>query len=243
MIRIVNLTKSFGNRKVLRGLSLEIKPGEIVSLVGINGAGKTTLLRLLADLTQPDLGMIHYLDFTSRAEPARYRRNIGVVLHAPMLYGNLTAVENLRFFSRLYQVADREERIRHVLKMVNLGPRSCELVRTYSRGMQQRLAIARALLHDPALLLLDEPYTGLDQDSAAQFDTLVADAASTGRMVLMATHELERVCRISTRVDLLHAGRIAWSQSAEGLTSASLAEIYRDVTGRSVVSGLKGIVA
>ena len=233
MIKAVNLTKSFGRRKVLRGLSIEIRPGEIVSLAGVNGAGKTTLLRIMADLSRPDTGTVHYAHFTSRSQPEVYRRQLGVVLHAPMLYGNLTGHENMRFFSRLYQVPDQEERIAEVLAMVNLQRRSNDLVRTYSRGMQQRLAIARALLHDPAILLLDEPYTGLDQDSTAVLESIIQQAAASGKMVLLATHDLEKAFSSSTRIDLLHQGSIAWSQSRASLTLKNLLSAYHKITGDS----------
>jgi len=151
MLNAVNLTRSFGNRQVLRGLSLTVEPAEIVSLVGINGAGKTTLLRVLANLLRPEQGMVRFGSYTPLNAPAEYRRHIGVVMHTSMLYDNLSARENLRFFSRLYQIADSDKRIRQVLEMVALNSRADELVRTFSRGMQQRLAIARALLHDPDL--------------------------------------------------------------------------------------------
>lgn len=240
MLRAVNLTRSFGNRKVLRGLSLTIEPGEIVALVGVNGAGKTTLLRVLADLIRPELGVIHFDDYTSRSEPATYRRNIGVVLHKPILYGNLTARENLLFFSRLYQVPNREARVHQVLTMVNLVSRANELVQAYSRGMQQRLAIARCLLHDPALLLLDEPHTGLDQGFSEVFENLIRGAADSGKMILLATHDLEKACLSGTRVDLLHGGKIAWSRPTEGLTSDSLREAYNEINGYPAKTRLDG---
>lgn len=238
MIRAVNLTRSFGSRKVLRGLTLALQPGEIVSLVGVNGAGKTTLLRVLADLLRPELGSIHYEGYSSHSQPAAYRRGIGVVMHAPMLYGSLTGRENLRFFGRLYQVADCEERARRVLDLVDLASRADELVRTYSRGMQQRLAIARALLHDPAFLLLDEPYSGLDQAASELLDALIRAASASGKMVLLATHDLEKACLMGTRVDLLHGGKIAWSRPANGLTPAGLAAAYREITGRTAETQL-----
>lgn len=240
MIKAVNLTKSFGSRKVLRGLSIAIEPGEVVSLIGMNGAGKTTLLRILSDLTKAEVGVIHYNDLTSRSDPATYRRNIGVVLHAPMLYGNLTGRENLRFFSRLYQLTERDERINQVLEMVNLRSRADDLVRTYSRGMQQRLSIARALLHDPACLLMDEPYTGLDQDSSSVFETLIVKASSSGKMILLATHDLDKACRSSTRIDLLHQGKIALSQPRADLTPEGLISIYREITGAVPVKHMEG---
>lgn len=231
MLKAITLSKSYSNRKVLRGLSLTLEPGEIVSLIGMNGAGKTTLVRILSDLIRADVGSVLFNNIDSRRDPVNYRRQIGVVLHAPMLYGNLSARENLSFFSRLFQLDMPSERIEQVLETVNLRSRSNDLVRTYSRGMQQRLSIARALLHDPACLLMDEPYTGLDQDSAAVLEKLVGHAAADGKMVLMATHDLDKACRISTRVDLLHQGRIVLSQSRSALTPESLARHYRELTG------------
>jgi len=240
MIKAVNLTKSFGSRKVLRCLSLNIEPGEIVSLIGMNGAGKSTLVRILADLTRADIGSIYSDSLTSHSDPIAYRRQIGVVLHAPMLYSNLSARENLRFFSRLYRVQHPETRIDEILETVRLLSRADDLVRTYSRGMQQRLSIARAFLHDPVFLLMDEPYTGLDQDSALVLESLMTDAAAVGKMVLLATHDLDKACRTSTRIDLLHQGRISFSHPRTALTPESLSILYREVTGAQPVKHLQG---
>ena len=239
MIQARNLTKSYGNRKVLRGLSLNVASGEIVSLIGSNGAGKTTLLRILANLTRADAGSVILEAFSVRDQPEPYRRQLGVVLHAPMLYGNLSARENLRFFSRLYQMDNSEERVEFLLERVNLRSRADDLVRTYSRGMQQRLAIARALLHDPSCLLLDEPYTGLDPDSARIFETLVLESAAGGKTILLATHDLENACRISTRIDLLHQGKIAFTRPRNDLTASELNRLYHDVTNRPDVKPLE----
>jgi heme ABC exporter ATP-binding subunit CcmA len=240
MLSAVNLTKTFGNRKVLRGLSLNIAPGEIVSLIGVNGAGKTTLLRILSDLTRPDLGIVQFNNMRTQNDPSAYRRQIGVVLHAPMLYANLTARENLRFFSRLYKLPRADERVEDLLHLVNLHSRADDLVRVYSRGMQQRLSIARALLHDPACLLLDEPYTGLDQDSAEVFEALIHQASSASKIVLLATHDLDKACRASTRIDLLHLGRIVHSQPRANLTPDGLTQLYREVTGMQPVKHAEG---
>jgi len=230
MLNAVNLTRSFGNRQVLRGLSLTVEPAEIVSLVGINGAGKTTLLRVLANLLRPEQGMVRFGSYTPLNAPAEYRRHIGVVMHTSMLYDNLSARENLRFFSRLYQIADSDKRIRQVLEMVALNSRADELVRTFSRGMQQRLAIARALLHDPDLLLLDEPYTGLDQRSSELCEMLIRQAAADGKMVLLTTHDFNQAVTISTRVDLLHDGKISWSSPSAGLSGKSLRATFNELT-------------
>ncbi len=240
MLKAANLTKSYGNRKVLRGLSISVEPGEIVSLIGMNGAGKTTLLRILSDLTRADIGQVLFNNIPSRSTPSEYRRQIGVVLHAPMLYGNLSARENLRFFSRLYQLPHAEERIDELLQMVNLRSRADDLVRAYSRGMQQRLSIARALLHDPACLLLDEPYTGLDPDSSVVFESLILHVAADRKMVLLATHDLEKACRTSTRIDLLHQGKIAFTQPRTDLTPEGLGTSYREITGTQPVKHAEG---
>ena len=240
MLKAINLTKSFGSRKVLRGVSITIEPGEIVSLIGVNGAGKTTLLRILSGITRAEIGQVQFNNIPSRDDPSFYRRQIGVVLHAPMLYGNLSARENLRFFSRLYQLPHPEERIDELLQMVNLRSRANDLVRVYSRGMQQRLSIARALLHDPACLLLDEPYTGLDQDSSAVFESLILRAVEDKKMVLLATHDLDKACRTSTRIDLLHQGRIAFTQSRSDVSPEELAQTYREITGAQPVKHAAG---
>ena len=240
MLKAINLTKSFGNRKVLRGFSITVEPGEIVTLIGVNGAGKTTLLRILSGITSAEIGQVQFNNIPSRDDPSFYRRQIGVVLHAPMLYGNLSARENLRFFSRLYQLPHPEERIDELLQMVNLRSRANDMVRVFSRGMQQRLSIARALLHDPACLLLDEPYTGLDQDSSSVFESLILRAVEDKKMVLLATHDLDKACRTSTRIDLLQQGRIAFTQPRFDVSPEELAETYREITGTQPVKHAAG---
>lgn len=233
LIKTINLVKTFGNRKVLRGVNFSAGPGEIVSLIGMNGAGKTTLLRILSTLSRADAGNILFNGVSIKGDHTGYRRKIGAVLHAPMLYGNLTGEENLRFFCRLFDVPDSEKQIIRLLDEVNLTQRSKDLVRTYSRGMQQRLSIARALLHSPECLLMDEPYTGLDQRSAERLDGLIKNYAANGGTVLLATHDLDRAYQVSTRVDTLHQGRIAFSGQVERMTSNQLSEHYREITSIS----------
>lgn len=240
MLQAVNLTKTYGSRLVLRGLSITIEPGEIVSLIGMNGAGKSTLIRILSNLTPADFGQVQLDNISMRSDPSEYRRQIGVVLHAPMLYSSLSARENLRFFSRLYQITDPHEHIEELLQTVNLRSRADDLVRTFSRGMQQRLSIARALLHNPACLLLDEPYTGLDQDSCSVFESLIRRAAAEQKMVLLATHDLDKAARSSTRIDLLHQGKIVLTQSIGDVTPENLAKLYRQITGSQPVKHIGG---
>jgi heme exporter protein A len=157
------------------------------------------------------------------------RSQLGVVSHQPLLYGDLTAEENLTFFSRLYSVP--KERIVEVLDLVGLSRRRKDLVRTYSRGMQQRLAIGRAILHDPKLLLLDEPHTGLDQDAGEILDRILQDVALEGRTVVMTSHDLVRSAGLANRVVLLTKGKITRSESTADLDPSRLIDFYRSGLG------------
>ncbi len=155
------------------------------------------------------------------------RRNLGVVTHMPLLYGDLSAEENLRFFGRLYAVPALDSRIDSVLDMVGLSARRRDLVRTYSRGMSQRLAIGRAILHDPVVLLLDEPHTGLDQDACDMLDRLLSEVAGRGRTVVMTSHDLVRVENLATRFDVLGRGVIVASTERLALKKKNLLDFYR----------------
>lgn len=230
ILQAANLFKSFGTRKVLRGLNQTLEPGEIVALIGENGAGKSTLLRILAALTKPDAGRINLDGVSIHQDPIHAKKQIGAVLHAPMVYGSLTGKENLRFFSKIFNVSNAEERIAQVLLEVNLTARADDLVRNYSRGMLQRLSIARAMLHDPMIFLMDEPLTGLDDDSILRLAQYLKKSAQQGKSVLFATHDLDRACEIATRVDVLHQGTIKDSQSTGQFTPPSLHEYYRQIT-------------
>lgn len=243
MLQAVNLFKSFGNRKVLRGLNLTVEAGEIVALIGVNGAGKSTLMRILATLTKPDAGRVSLESILVNQDPISARARIGVVLHAPMIYGNLTGRENLLFFSRAFAITDPAQRISQVLEEVNLTSRSDDLVRTYSRGMQQRLSIARSLLHDPSLLLMDEPLTGLDDDSITRLHATIRSAARRGKAILFATHDLDHACELATRVDILHLGTIRESLTAEKISSGALRETFRKITRSEHLSASGGNAA
>jgi heme exporter protein A len=165
MIRVKKLVKRFGLKTVLKGLDFNAEKGEFVGLLGPNGVGKTTFLRILSSLSRPTMGDVRVANHHLPQQAAAVRRKLGVLSHQPLLYGDLTGDENLRFFGKLYGVEAIDHKISEVLELVGLSKRKEDLVRTYSRGMQQRLAIARAVIHDPEILLLDEPYTGLDQDA------------------------------------------------------------------------------
>lgn len=227
MIAVKKLVKRFGLKTILRGVDFEVQPGEFVALLGPNGAGKTTFLRILASLSRPSLGEVNIAGFKLPEESAQVRARLGVVSHLPLLYGDLTAEENLRFYARMYGLAKYESRITEVLEMTGLENRRRDLVRTYSRGMQQRLAIGRAVLHDPEIMLFDEPYTGLDQDASSMLDVVLKTVAAQGRTVVMTSHDLVRAGELATRFDILSRGVIATSATRKQLKRTNLLSFYK----------------
>lgn len=213
MIQARNLTKSFGGRPVLQGIDLDVAAGECLALVGPNGAGKTTLLRILATLSRPSGGTIRIAGSHLADGAKEIRRQIGFLSHQPLLYGDLSAEENLRFYGKMYAVIDLAERASALLEQVGLESSRHALVRTFSRGMRQRLSIARALLHDPPVLLLDEPYTGLDRQAARMLDRVLQEARAASRAVLLTTHDLKHGWQLGDRIAVLVRGRIAYETS------------------------------
>lgn len=230
MISTRGLVKRFGPKPVLRGLDLEIKSGEFVALLGPNGAGKTTLLRILATLSKPSGGLVQVAGYPLPGGAPAVRRRLGVVSHQSLLYADLTAEENLRFYARMYALPDMGARVDEVLELVGLDHRRGDLLREYSRGMQQRLAIARAILHAPELMLFDEPHTGLDQEAAEMLDGVLREVAARGRTVLMTSHDISRAGSLADRVDVLAKGVIAASVSMGDFDARELHDLYRSVT-------------
>jgi heme exporter protein A len=256
MIELRKLTKAFGRKTALRAIDLRVPPGESLVLFGPNGAGKTTLIRILCSLSRPTSGAVYIGGLDLKTHADGIRRHLGVVSHAPLLYDSLTAEENLRFFGRLYGVVDLETRIELLLEQVGLAARRRDLVRIFSRGMTQRLSIARALLHDPEILLLDEPDTGLDPQAAEMLHRLLAKlsgrpphrtenssslrseqpAPSPGnsdgiRTIVTVTHNLERGLALADRVVILANGRIVFDADASTLTAADLRPLYDQHVG------------
>jgi len=259
MIELRKLTKSFGSKYALRGVNLRVMPGESLVIFGPNGAGKSTLIRILSSLSRPTSGSVHIggLDLATHADGIR--RHLGVVSHAPLLYDSLTAEENLRFFAGLYGMSQPEPRITLLLAQVGLTTRRGDLVRTFSRGMVQRLAIARALLHDPQVLLLDEPDTGLDPQAAEMLHDLLVqvsrgeketrghgDTGTRGvtpphadtptqspaqRTLVTVTHSLERGLAIADRMVILANGRLVFEADARGMTAADFRPLYDQYVG------------
>ncbi len=227
MIEVKKLVKRFGLKTVLRGVDFSVQRGEFVALLGPNGAGKTTFLRILATLSRPTLGQVSIAGFQLPREAAQVRARLGVVSHMPLLYPDLTAEENLIFYARMYGLTNYGARVTEILKMVGLENRRRELTRTFSRGMQQRLAIGRAALHDPDVMLFDEPYTGLDQDASEMLDEVLSRVAAQGRAVVITSHDLARAENLATRFDVLSRGVIAASASREQLKDSNLLAFYR----------------
>jgi heme exporter protein A len=226
MIEIRRLVKAFGNRAVLKGVDLSVAEGEFLTLVGPNGAGKTTLMNVVSTLAKPTGGQVRVAGYDLADGSVALRRQIGLVSHKTLLYDDLSAEQNLRFYARMYDVTGADSRIDAVLRQVGLWGRQRDPVRTYSRGMQQRLAIARALLHDPPILLLDEPDTGLDQHAAAMLGDLLHDVGATRRTVLMTTHNLQRGLELGDRVAILAGGRVAYQASKSELDANQFREVY-----------------
>ncbi len=233
MISVKKLVKRFGLKTVLRGMDFHVETGEFVALLGPNGAGKTTFLRILSSLSRPTFGEVTIAGCRLPAQASAVRRRLGVVSHLPLLYGDLTAEENLQFYARMYGLERPEKRIAQVLELVGLAARRRDLVRTFSRGMQQRLAIGRAVLHDPEVMLFDEPHTGLDQDASVMLDSVLGEVAARGRTVVMTSHDLARAADLATRFDVLSRGVIAASVQRAEIDPNGLLAFYREAVNNS----------
>jgi len=229
-IEVQGLTKSLGNHLALRGIDLEVRQGEFVVIFGPNGAGKTTLIKVLATIMNPSSGRVLVDGLNLKNDAEEIRRRIGVVTHQTFLYGNLTAYENLEFYSRMYDVPRHKERIDEVVAMVGMTSRLYDRVGTLSRGMQQRLSIARSLLHKPAIMLLDEPETGLDQQAISMLREALQTEREGKRTIILTTHSLERGLELGDRLLILDKGKIVYEGSRQALDLAGLKQAYQHST-------------
>jgi heme exporter protein A len=220
-------------------VNLTVMPGESLVIFGPNGAGKSTMIRILCALSRPTSGTVQIGGLDLRRHAEGIRKYLGVVSHAPLVYDSLTAEENLYFFGRLYGMNAPEERIAGMLERVGLYQRRKDLVRNYSRGMVQRLAIARALLHDPEILLLDEPDTGLDPQAAEMLHRLLGELSGRTavdqrrRTIVTVTHHLERGLSVADRVVIMANGRVAYEGMTEGMSPETLRGLYDQHAGGS----------
>ncbi len=226
LLEVRGLQRSFGRVRILRGVDLSLRPGEALAVVGPNGAGKTTLLRLLAGLMRPSAGQIRIMDQPLAQGSANTRRAIGLLSHHSLLYDDLTLLENLTFTARLYGLERPRERAAAALDEAGLGARAAELPRRLSRGLLQRAAIARALLHGPRLLLLDEPFTGLDAHASDRLRADLRERLARGLGVILVTHHLAEVWQLASRVAVLVDGRWAADEPREGPLEAFLPRYY-----------------
>jgi heme exporter protein A len=221
------LTKVFGRQRALAGVDLTLRAGEATALLGPNGAGKSTLVGILSTLVSPTAGSVRYGGVDSDDEDA-LRGAIGVIAHESYCYGDLTGHENLVFFARLYGVRDARATADALLERVGLRDAAARPARTYSRGMLQRLSVARALVHRPRLLLADEPFTGLDRAGVALLAELLAEERARGCIMVVVTHDFDAVAPLVDRVVVLARGRVAHDAAAPSpRTTAALADVYR----------------
>jgi heme exporter protein A len=221
-LSFANVSRSYGRRWALSRVSFTCNAGEIVALLGANGAGKSTLISIAAALLSPSTGSVRYGDHESRSTPA-LRQRIGLVGHDLYLYPELSAKENLTFYGRLHQLPDVPARVEAALERARLDDRRDDPVQNFSRGMRQRLTLERALLHDPRLLLLDEPFTGLDDASTSALVARLLELKARGGIVLVATHDLEVVDGVIDRAVVLRDGRVVAMPAVGG----SLRERFR----------------
>ncbi len=225
-ISIRQLTKTFGRFRALHRVDMEVAPGSSLALFGPNGAGKSTLLGIIAGLVRPSRGQV-FLDgdeITKDRDESLGKR-IGALSCQTCLYDELTVLENLRFYGNLYRIENRKERIEELLRTVGMEARAGSPVRTLSRGMNQRVALARVLLHDPDILLLDEPYSGLDQDALTMLKTILT---ARNKTILLVTHDLVRGLEAADRVAILNRGRLVFEAEASDLSPVELERAYRD---------------
>lgn len=232
-IETKKLTKVFGDRKALDKVSIEVPEGAFLSIFGPNGAGKTTLVRTLATLSRATSGTALVAGFDAKEEPDNVREHIGLISHNPMLYPDLTAMENLMFTAQLYGVVNAEERVRELLRAVELDHRRFDVVRTFSRGMTQRLSIARALMNDPDVVFLDEPYAGLDPHAVEIFDGLI-EQLRDGRTFIMVSHDLQKGFDVCTHALVLARGSVVSYAPKEDIDFEQFRQLYRETVGMGV---------
>lgn len=226
MVYSQNVTKSFGNFKALRGIDLKLEKGQFLTIFGPNGAGKTTLIKILSTLMKPSSGVIKIAGLDPREDGESVRKQIGVISHSTYLYPNLTAYENLKFYGKMYELQNLPARIEQVLEDLGLKDRMHDLVRTYSRGMQQRLSLARAILHDPAVMFLDEPYTGLDLHAAERLRNLLQTLHTRERTIIMTTHSISQGLEVSDMVGILVRGKLVYLEPIHKIDTQDFGKTY-----------------
>ena len=232
-IKTKKLTKAFGTRRAVDKVSIELPAGAFLSIFGPNGAGKTTLLRMLSTLSRPTSGEAYLMGLDLKEDADKAREHIGLISHNSMLYPDLTAEQNLMLYAKLYGIEDPQARVMELLEAVELKHRRLDVVRTFSRGMTQRLSIARALIHDPDVVFLDEPYSGLDPHAVEIFDELIARSRE-GRTFVMVSHDLQKGFDMCTHALVLARGRVVEFGPKDDIDFETFRETYRSTVGMGV---------
>ncbi len=223
------VTKRFGRFVALHAVDLDVRPGECVTLFGHNGAGKSTLLNIACGLIRSYEGQVAVFGDDLHGADDAVRGRLGFVSHETFLYEDLSAADNIRFWGELYGIDDAPARAAELLERFRLARWSDTRVRALSRGMKQRVALARAIVHRPRLLLLDEPYTGLDEAACEQLSALIREFVAEGGAALVTTHDIDRGLAVADRVVILDRGRLVWQGEATQLDNAAFRERYREV--------------
>lgn len=235
-IEAKGLTKKFGYKTALRDVDIYLKKGDSLALFGPNGAGKSTLIQVLCTLLQPTSGSVRIAGYETRRDREALHQIIGLIGHQTFLYPQLTAYENLKFYGNMYGVSRMNDRISEVLDIVALGSHRNDTVQNFSRGMQQRLSIGRAIIHDPSIMFLDEPFTGLDQQGREDFIKLILRFRDLGKTVIMASHHLHLGLELCNRAVILKSGKIVYRHDVDRISENDFKQIYEQQIGEKVLS-------
>lgn len=232
LVEFKKVNKKYGHIHALRDVSVSLNKGEFVSVFGPNGAGKSTFLKLLCTMTPPTSGQILYENTPLNKLQDSFRSRFGVISHQPFLYSELTALENLRFYAKLYNVQNIDERIKVLLDKVELYKRRNDKVRGYSRGMLQRLSITRALLHDPEIVVLDEPYTGLDTHASDILTRILMELFDDHKTIVMVTHNMKQGYDAASRLAIIKGGKLVFNEQKANISVQEFDERYIEAVSR-----------
>jgi heme exporter protein A len=234
-IEAKGLVKKFGHKTALRSVDISLKEGDALALFGPNGAGKSTLIQVLCSLLLPTSGSVRIAGYEAPRDREALHQIIGLIGHQTFLYPDLTANENLKFYGAMYGVARLKDRIPEVLDLVGLSAYRNDVVQSFSRGMQQRLSIGRAIIHDPMILFLDEPFTGLDQQGSEDFLKLILQFRAQGKTVVMASHQLHLGLELCDRAAILKSGKIVYLQDVAHISENDFKQIYSRKVGENAL--------
>ena len=231
IIEARGLEKNFGFKTALRKVDLFLKKGDCLALFGPNGAGKTTLIQILCSLMRPTSGTVKLAGLDTQLNREVLHKIIGVIAHDTFLYNNLTAAENLKFYGMMYNVPQLHEKTEELIKLVGLNEYINDQVQTFSRGMKQRLSVARAIIHDPMILFLDEPYTGLDQHGSEDLKQLLMQFRDQGKTIILTSHNLSRGLELCNQVAILKSGALIYQENISKINKDDFKQIYLKLTG------------